>query len=66
MRWKKVPIIAECYSNEDGDFYIFIIKTGFKDKFIVTYDDPYEQSLGAIDLMSKEEIRNKYGIEIQI
>ena len=66
MRWKKGTIVAEKYSHEEGDFDLFIIKTGFKDKYIVTYDDPYEQSLGAIDIMTRAQILIKYGIEIQI
>ena len=66
MRWKKTPIIAESYTHEEGDLVLFIIKTGFKDKYILTYDDPYQESLGCIDLVSREDIRKKYGIEIQI
>ena len=66
MNWKNHKIKTESYINEDQDLVIIIIKTGFPNIYIVTYDDPYQDMMGTIKLMRKEDIYKEYGIRIQI
>jgi len=43
---------------------IHVIKTGFKDKYIIVNEDAYEISLGKTEIMTKEEVEIKYKIEL--
>ena len=43
---------------------IHIIKTGFQDKYIVVFEDAFERSLGETIIGTKEEIEQKFNIEI--
>lgn len=43
---------------------LHIIKTGFRDKYIVTWEDAFEQMLGDIKILTKGEIKEKFDIEL--
>jgi hypothetical protein len=43
---------------------IHIIKTGFEDKYIVTWEDAYELMIGNTQILTKGEIKHKYDIEL--
>lgn len=62
--WKEVNPIVKSFLDEEEGLHIFIIKTGFKDKYIVTFDDAHEQQLGYTEILTKEEIIVNYGIRI--
>jgi hypothetical protein len=41
---------------------IHVIKTGFKDKYMVVYEDAYELDLGEVEFGTKKEIESKFNI----
>jgi len=43
---------------------IHIIKTGFKDRYLVVWEDAYEMMLGSTSVLTKKEIKNKFDIEL--
>jgi len=43
---------------------IHVIKTGFRNQYMIVHEDAYEYSLGKVEFMSKERIKEVYKIEI--
>ena len=43
---------------------IHVIKTGFKNRYMIVHEDAYEVSLGKVEFMSKEKIKEVYQIEV--
>ena len=43
---------------------IYVIKTGFKNKYIVIQEDAYELHLGNSKLMTKRSVEKMYGIKL--
>lgn len=52
------------FINVDGDEVMHILTTGFNDTYIVTFEDAYEQKLGHTEVMSSQQIKGKYAIEL--
>lgn len=44
---------------------IHVIKTGFKDKLMVVYEDVFEQSLGKVEFYTHKQFADKFGIEFE-
>jgi len=66
LNWVKQKMKAECYLADEEAIQVFIIKTGFKDSYIVTLDDAESVYIGDTKILNKIQIKEKYGIEIQI
>lgn len=66
LNWVKQEMKAECYLDNEEAIQIFIIKTGYEDSYIVTYDDAQSVLIGTTHILSKADIKEKYGIDIQI
>ena len=51
-----------------GDFeeILYVIKTGFKNKYIVVSEDAYEYNVGTSKLMTKQKVERLYNIELDI
>ena len=51
-----------------GEFpeLIYVIKTGFKNKYIVVQEDAYELHLGNSKLMTKKSVEKTYGIKLSV
>ncbi len=51
-----------------GDFpeIIYVIKTGFKNKYIVVNEDAYELQIGETKLMTKDKVEKMYNIKLSI
>jgi hypothetical protein len=49
-----------------GDFpeVIYVIKTGFKDRYMVVYEDAYELTLGETKIMTKELVEKTFEIKL--
>ena len=45
---------------------IYVIKTGFKNKYIVVNEDAYELHLGETKLMTKDKVEKTYNIKLSI
>ena len=48
----------------DDPILIHVIKTGFIDKYMVVYEDAYEQCMGDVIFGTKSEIENKFEIKL--
>jgi hypothetical protein len=44
---------------------IHIIQTGFRDRYLVVWEDAYEMVLGKTEILTREEIKNKFNIEFK-
>lgn len=69
MEWKKRNSPTETFQLfEEGEaepILIHVIKTGFKDKYMVVYEDAYEMELGNVKFHTKEEMENLYKIKLE-
>jgi len=52
------------YQLEDEPELIHIIKTGFKDKYIVVYEDAYELELGKTNIFTKAQLEKVFKITL--
>lgn len=66
LNWAKHKVKAECYLANEEAIQIFIIETGFEGLYLIAFDDAESAYVGDTELMSKAQIKEKYGIEIQI
>ena len=46
------------------DEIVYLIKTGFEDKYILLYEDAHEQSIGKTQILTGKEVENYLGIEL--
>ena len=67
-RWDWKPV---GYARYKGAFQwgeepemIHIIQTGFRDRYLVVWEDAYEMLLGKTEILTAEEIKNKFNIEL--
>lgn len=54
------------YCLKEEPEVVHFIKTGFEDRYIAVFEDAYELSLGHTRILTKEEIKSDFGIEIDI
>lgn len=66
LNWVPHEMKAECYFDDEEAIQIFIIKTGFEGLYLIAFDDAENAYVGDTELMSKAQIKEKYGIDIQI
>ena len=43
---------------------IHVIKTGFKNRYMIVHEDAYEFLLGKVEFKTREEIKKIYDIEV--
>lgn len=65
LKWQSVqPASISSFQFGNEPEVLHIIKSGFKDKYIVVFEDAYEISMGDILILNSEEIKEKFGIVI--
>jgi len=66
-KWKKTsdPGI-ERYLGPYEDMCIIVIRTCSVNKYILVFDDAHDEITGNSEVLTKEEIKTKYGISLQI
>ena len=64
MDWKEIKSTAQCFQLGDEPELIHVIKTGFKDMYMVLHEDAYEFSLGKVEMGTKQEVEIRYKIKI--
>lgn len=64
--WKEIKPINNCRTFQFGDEpqIIHIIKLTGDDKYIIVYDDAFEESTGNVKILTSEEIYNNFKIKI--
>lgn len=61
-KWIETSSVIKTFRLQDEPELIHIIKTGFKDKYMVVYEDAYELNLGKVSFGTKTEIENKFNV----
>lgn len=65
MKWKPIGSLKWTFQLDDEPELIHVIKTGFKDTYMIVHEDAFEISLGRVDFHTKDEVETKYGIIIE-
>jgi hypothetical protein len=63
-KWIEIKSTVRCFQLGGEPELIHIIKTGFKDQYLVVHEDAYEQQLGQIDFETIKSINSKYNITL--
>ncbi len=61
-KWIEISNDVKTFRLGDAPELIHVIKTGFKDKYMVVWEDAYELNIGKVTFGTKVEIEEKYGI----
>lgn len=64
LKWIEINNVIKTFRLEDEPELIHVIKTGFKDKYMVVYEDAYELNIGKVTYGSKSEIESRFGITL--
>ncbi|CAB4175421.1 hypothetical protein UFOVP1247_148 [uncultured Caudovirales phage] len=64
MNWTEIPSTSQCFQLEDEPELIHVIKTGFRDMYMVVHEDAYEYSIGKVEFGTREDIEVRYKITI--
>ncbi len=64
-KWKEIQSTAQCFQLEDHPELIHVIKTGFRDHYMVVHEDAYEFMLGKVEFGTKQDIEVRYKIRIK-
>ena len=64
--WNDITNEGRVRTFQWGDFpeLIHIVKTGFKDKYIVVYEDAHELTVGETNVLTKAEVEAKFEITL--
>ena len=64
--WEEIPC-DNVRKYRYGTFpeLIYVIKTGFKNEYLVVNEDAYHLHLGKTSLMTKQKVEKKYNIKIK-
>jgi hypothetical protein len=54
---------ARTYTNEVGDELLFIMDSGFEDKYIVVREDAYDTEL-SVNRYTTSQVKEQFNIEI--
>ena len=65
--WKETPCEnVKRYQLGDDPEIIYVIKTGFENKYVVVSEDAYEYNVGNSKLMTKQKVERLYKITLDI
>lgn len=64
LKWREINNDVKSFRLGDEPELIHVIKTGFKDKYIVAFEDAYEISIGDTFIGSKKVIEEKFNIKL--
>lgn len=64
MNWKQIDNNVKSFQYGDEPELIHIIKTGFINLYMIVFEDGYELELGKVVFATKEEIAEKYKIQL--
>lgn len=65
LKWIESGNVTKTFRLEDEPELIHVIKTGFKDKYMVVYEDAYElNNTDKVTYGTKAEIEDRFGITL--
>jgi len=62
--WKETKTTSRTFMSPFGDESIHIIKTGFKDMYMVVWEDVYETVLGKVEFFNKKQIKKQFKLDL--
>ncbi len=62
--WKEILSTAQCFQLGDEPELIHVIKTGFRDMYMIVHEDAYEYSIGKVEFGTKKDFEVRYKITI--
>lgn len=64
MEWKEIKSKTWCFQLGEEPELIHVIKTGFKDMYMVVHEDAYQQLMGKTEFGTKKDVEVRYKIEL--
>jgi len=64
LKWIESNNVTKTFRLQGEPELIHVIKTGFKDKYMVVYEDAYELNIGKVTYGTKLEIESRFGITL--
>lgn len=64
IEMKEIKSPCRTFQFGDEPELIHVIKTGFKNRYMIVHEDAYEFLLGKVEFKTREEIKNIYNIEV--
>jgi hypothetical protein len=64
LKWIESGNVTKTFRLQDEPELIHVIKTGFKDKYMVVYEDAYELNIGKVTYGTKTEIESRFGVTL--
>jgi len=64
LKWIESGNVTKTFRLQNEPELIHVIKTGFKDRYIVVYEDAYELNIGKVDYGTKAEIEGIFEITL--
>lgn len=62
--WNEIKSTNQCFQLGNEPELIHVIKTGFRDMYMVVHEDAYEYSIGKVEFGTKQDIEVRYKIQI--
>ena len=66
IKWIESDNVTKTFRLQNEPELIHVIKTGFKDKYMVVYEDAYAINIGEITYGTKLEIETKFKIKLKL
>jgi hypothetical protein len=63
---KEITSDTWCFQLIGEPELIHIIRTRFKDRYMVVYEDAYEFNLGRVEFFNKSELESKFNISVAL
>ena len=64
VKMKEFPLSCRSFQFGDDPELIHIIKTGFKDRYMIVHEDAYEFMLGKVEFATQQEIMDRFEIDL--
>jgi hypothetical protein len=64
-KWVEIKSSVRCFQLADEPELIHVIKTGFRDHYMVVHEDAYEVCIGKVEFHNSVTLKEKYGISIE-
>lgn len=63
--WNQIKSNTKTFQFGQEPELIHIIKTGHQNQYIIAYEDAYEYTTGVCELLTSEEVLQKFGIDLK-
>lgn len=64
LKWIEIKSLVKTFNLKDEPELIHIIKTGYRDEYMIVYEDAHNLNTGKVEFANKKQIKDKYGIDL--